>query len=43
MIRDLAATFYERLQERIDLGRVFGGEPTPPPEPTPEPDEEETP
>ena len=40
MIRNLAATFVERLQERIDLGRVFGGEPTPPPEPEPE---EETP
>ena len=38
MIRDFAATFFSRLQERIDIGRVFGGEPTPTPEP--EPDEE---
>ncbi|QNJ31508.1 hypothetical protein SynPROS91_01130 [Synechococcus sp. PROS-9-1] len=40
MIRDLAATFLERLQQRIDLGRVFGGSETPPPDPEPE---EETP
>ena len=35
-IRNLARTFAARLQERIDLGRVFGGTPTPPPEPPPE-------
>ncbi len=40
MSRLFASTFFERLQQRIDLGRVFGGEPTPPP-PEPEPDDEE--
>jgi len=34
-IRDLARTFSARLLERITLGRVFGGVPTPPPAPDP--------
>ena len=40
MIRNLAVTFLTRLQQRIDLGRVFGGVPTPPPTPPSEPEEE---
>ena len=39
MIRNLAVTFHTRLQQRIDLGRVYGGTPTPPPAPEPEPEE----
>ena len=32
MIKALAKTFLERLQQRIDLGRVFGGSSTQEPE-----------
>jgi len=35
MINWFPPVFPPRLQQRIDLGRVFGGTPTPTPEPPP--------